>query len=115
MKAVLKLEEVGLFLLAVYFFSTLNFAWWWFPLLLLAPDIGMIGYALGTKVGAYTYNILHHRLTASIVAIYGVSFQNEYLQLAALILFAHISMDRIFGYGLKHTTGFKYTHLETLG
>lgn len=114
MKTVLKLEEVGLFLLSVYLFSQLSFAWWWFPALLLTPDMGMIGYAFNSRIGAYTYNILHHRLTATLLAICGLSFQNEYLQLAALILFAHISMDRIFGYGLKYTTGFKQTHLKTL-
>jgi hypothetical protein len=30
----------------------------------------------------------------------------------ALIWFAHISMDRTVGYGLKYPTSFKDTHLE---
>lgn len=114
MKLLLKLEEAGLFILAIYWFSQLHFAWWWFPVLLLAPDISMAGYVFNPKTGAYIYNFFHHRLAASIVAIYGLIIQNEYWQLAALILFAHISMDRIFRFGLKHTTGFQYTHLKKL-
>lgn len=112
MKAVLKLEEVGLLILSVFLFSTLDFAWWWFPVLLLTPDIGMLGYFFNPKVGAFMYNLFHHRLTATLVAIYGLSSGNTYWQLAAIILFAHISVDRIFGFGLKYTRGFQHTHLN---
>lgn len=30
-------------------------------------------------------------------------------------LFSHSAMDRIFGYGLKHENGFKFTHLREIG
>jgi hypothetical protein len=35
----------------------------------------------------------------------------QWLILIALILFAHIDMDRLVGYGLKYPTVFKETHL----
>jgi hypothetical protein len=35
--------------------------------------------------------------------------------LAGIILFAHSSMDRLFGYGLKYFTGFSDTHLGKIG
>jgi hypothetical protein len=37
------------------------------------------------------------------------------MELAGVILFSHSSMDRMFGYGLKYTKGFAYTHLGTIG
>ncbi len=115
MNTILKLEEAALFLLCIFLFSQLGFAWWWFPALLLLPDIGMIGYVLSPKVGAFTYNLLHHRLVASIVAVYALTYGNAYWKLAAIILFAHISFDRLLGYGLKYTDSFHNTHLGVIG
>jgi hypothetical protein len=33
----------------------------------------------------------------------------------SLVWFAHIGMDRLLGYGLKHTSGFRDTHLGRIG
>lgn len=115
MNSILKLEEVAVFLLCIFLFSQLNFNWWWFPTLLLLPDIGMIGYLISSKVGAVTYNLTHHRLTATAVAIYAMTYGNDNWKLVAIILFAHISFDRALGYGLKYTDSFSNTHLGTIG
>lgn len=111
MKTTLKLEELALFLLGIFIFSQLSFAWWWFLVLILAPDIGMIGYAFGNKVGAFSYNLFHHRGIAIAVYLAGIYFQSEITQLIGVTLFAHAAMDRMFGYGLKYDKGFKFTHL----
>jgi hypothetical protein len=115
MNTLLKLEEGALFLFSLFLFSQLNFSWWWFPALLLLPDIGMIGYAINPKVGAYIYNFLHLRLVATVVALYALTYGNDYWKLAAIILFAHISFDRMMGYGLKYADGFNNTHLGVIG
>lgn len=115
MKNMLKLEELFMFLAAIYLFSKLQFAWWLFPALLLLPDIGMLGYAVNNKTGAYMYNFFHHKAVAITVYFAGLWWMSETLQLTGIILFAHASMDRVFGYGLKHLTGFKYTHLGEIG
>jgi hypothetical protein len=115
MNLLLKFEEAALFVLCVFLFNQLPFVWWWFPALLLLPDIAMVGYFINPKIGAYLYNLLHHRLTAAAVACYGLSSGNAYWQLAAIILFAHIAMDRLMGYGLKYEDSFHHTHLGTTG
>ncbi len=115
MKGILKLEEAAIFLICIFLFSKLDFAWWWFPALLFLPDIGMIGYIINPKIGAFTYNLLHHRLLASLVAVYSLTYGNEYWQIAAIILFAHISLDRVLGYGLKYNDSFNNTHLGVIG
>lgn len=115
MKFLLILEEWAIFLLCIFLFSRLNFAWWWFPLLLLLPDVGMIGYLINPKIGAFTYNFLHHRLLAAVVAGYAVWSGNANWKLAAIILFAHIAMDRAVGYGLKYEDSFSNTHLGSIG
>jgi hypothetical protein len=114
MKTTLKLEELAQFGLGIYLFSLLPFAWWWFLVLLLTPDIGMIGYAFGNKVGAFSYNLFHHKGVAIVLYLLGVYFQNDILMLIGSILFAHAAFDRILGYGLKYEKGFKFTHLGDL-
>ena len=115
MKTVLKLEELGLFVFGIYLFNQLDFAWWWFLVLILAPDFSMIGYAFGNKAGAVSYNLFHHRGVAVFIYFVGIYFTNQIVQLIGVILFAHSSMDRMFGYGLKYETGFKHTHLGEIG
>ncbi|MBS1597786.1 MAG: DUF4260 domain-containing protein [Bacteroidetes bacterium] len=115
MKNIIRLEELGMFVLGIYLFSQLNFSWWWFPALLLAPDVSAVGYLAGNKTGAICYNFFHHKGVAIVVYLAGVYFRSEALQLAGVILFAHSSMDRLFGYGLKYFEGFKSTHLGSIG
>lgn len=115
MQKVIKLEELGLFILGIYFFNQLEYTWWWFLALILVPDLSMIGYVFGDKIGAFCYNVAHHRGLAIAVYLVGIYCSNEVIQLSGVILFAHSSMDRILGYGLKYETGFKFTHLGEIG
>jgi len=115
MNTTLKLEELALFLLGIFLFAQLPFAWWWFLVLILTPDIGMIGYLFGNKSGAFTYNLFHHRGTAIACYLIGIYTQSEITQLIGIILFSHAAMDRLFGYGLKYEKGFKFTHLGEIG
>jgi hypothetical protein len=115
MKTIIKLEEVMMLALGIYLFDQLDFAWWWFVVLLLAPDIGMLGYLFGNKIGAATYNLFHHKGIAILVYLMGAYIAMPVLQLAGIILFSHSSFDRALGYGLKYDNGFKYTHLGEIG
>lgn len=115
MKTIIKLEELGLFILGIYLFSLLRFEWWWFLVLILAPDLAMLGYIFGNKSGAFFYNLFHHRGIAILIYIVGCYLKMELLQLIGIILFSHSAMDRFFGYGLKYESGFKYTHLGEIG
>jgi hypothetical protein len=114
MKNLLKSEELALFLAGVYLFSRLNFAWWWFPALLLLPDLSMIGYLINPAIGAVTYNFAHHKGLGLAIGLFGLMMGNQYLMLAGVILVAHSSMDRVAGYGLKYPDSFKHTSLESL-
>jgi len=115
MKNLIKLEELALFLLAIYLFTLLDFAWWWFPLLLLAPDLSMLGYLAGPAAGAWTYNVVHHKAVAIVVYVAGAWLAAPVLQLAGVIMLGHSSLDRVFGYGLKYADAFSHTHLGRIG
>ena len=115
MKTILKLEEAALFVLGIGLFSQLDFAWWWFLVLLLLPDIGMLGYLINTRVGAFTYNLFHYRAIAVGLLIFGYIYGYELLLLIGVMLFSHIAFDRMLGYGLKYPDNFKNTHLGQIG
>lgn len=116
MKRIIQLEELAMAAVTIYFISALHLpiSWWVYLLLFFAPDIGIAGYIAGSKTGAITYNLFHHKGLAAVIALTGYWLHSDYILLAGLLLFAHASFDRIFGFGLKHFTGFKHTHLGVM-
>lgn len=115
MKNILKLEELGMLALGIFLFELLDFDWWVFPALFLLPDIGLLGYLFGNRIGALVYNLFHHKGLALLVYVLGGYMGNEWLMLAGVILFSHSSFDRMLGYGLKERKGFRFTHLGKIG
>ncbi len=115
MKNLLKLEELLLAGLALYLFLQLDVAWWWFPLLFFAPDLSMIGYLAGPRVGAWSYNVAHHKGVAVALYLLGAALATPWLQVAGLVMLAHSSFDRVLGYGLKYPDAFQHTHLGMIG
>lgn len=112
----LKIEELALTALGIYFLTTLNLpiAWWLWPILFLSPDISMLGYTVNTKVGAFCYNLFHHKGLAITIIALGIFLKSDYWLLVGGLLFAHSSFDRMLGYGLKFNDNFKHTHLGNM-
>lgn len=115
MRNLLRFEEACMFGLALYLNSFLPFSAWVFWALLLAPDLSMLGYLINTRVGAVLYNLIHHKGLAIALYLAGYFLVIHELTLAGVVLFAHSSMDRVFGYGLKYADDFKHTHLGWIG
>jgi hypothetical protein len=89
-------------------------SWWLFAVLLFVPDIGMLGYVAGPRLGAVLYDIFHTYALAVPLTAYGYLADRRIALAVGLIWTAHIGMDRMLGYGLKLTSGFKDTHLGRL-
>jgi len=115
MKNLLKLEELLMFGLALFLFSKLDYGWGWYALLFFAPDLSMIGYLANPRLGAWTYNLIHHKGLAVALYVLGNLLAIPWLMFAGTILFGHSSFDRIMGYGLKHEDAFQNTHLGRIG
>lgn len=116
MKQLVKAEEAALLAFSI----TLNnllipYAWWWYWLLFLTPDISMIGYAINTKIGATLYNVAHHKGMAFLLFVAGLVSSSPTLEFVGLLLLGHSSFDRVLGYGLKYPDNFKNTHLGWIG
>lgn len=122
MKNLLKLEELAQFCLVLLGLYAAHMSWWVFLLVLIGPDISMLGYLVNTRAGAVCYNLFHHKGVAILFIIsaqlmrYGLigNFSGE-LMAIGLILYGHASLDRIFGYGLKFGDSFQHTHLGWIG
>jgi hypothetical protein len=115
MKNTIRLEEAAMFILSLLGLYYLDADGWFYPLVFVGPDISMVGYIAFNSAGAITYNLFHNKAIAVMFMIAGLFMPNELLLIIGIILFGHSSMDRMFGYGLKFTKGFNYTHLGTIG
>ncbi len=112
--AVLLRSEGALVLVAaVVGYHHLGGSWWLFAALFLAPDLSMLGYLGGPRVGAACYNLVHTYLAPGALALVGAVVPA--VLPVAMIWFAHLGFDRLLGYGLKYPTAFGDTHLATNG
>jgi Domain of unknown function (DUF4260) len=110
--ALLRIEGVALLALSVLLYRVNGGSWLLFGALLLAPDLSMLGYLAGPKVGAAIYNAFHTYALPAVVGALGMIFASPLAIAVSLIWFAHIGVDRTVGYGLKYPTSFKDTHLQ---
>ena len=110
----LTLQAEGAVFAAVclFYYASIDASWTLFALLILAPDLFMLGYLAGPRIGALCYNLGH--TTIAPFAVLGLSgaLGSDLLLHTALIWGVHIGADRALGYGLKHASGFKVTHLS---
>ena len=114
---IIKIEEAAITAVSIYFLSKYNLGlplWAW-VLLFFSPDISMLGYLVNPRIGAYTYNLFHHRALALAIATVGFLTASNVFTAIGILLFAHSSFDRMMGYGLKYTDDFKHTHLGWMG
>lgn len=111
----LRVEGLAVVLLALLLYREQGGGWVLFAVLLFVPDLSMVGYLAGARVGAVAYNLVHTYTgplllgTLSVVAASGLGTS------IALIWGAHIGLDRTLGYGLKLPSGFRETHLGEIG
>jgi len=114
-RATLRLEGAAAFAAAAAALYHANgFSWVWFAVLFLAPDLSMLAYLAGSRVGAFAYNVAHTYAIALPLALAGFFAREPFILAAALIWIAHIGFDRALGYGLK-LAGFHDTHLGPIG
>ena len=111
----LRVEELALFFAGLWVWHVLAQDWGLFLLWFLAPDLSMLGFVLSQRIGTVAYNVVHHRGLALLVAGYGAVTATEWMLLTGIILFTHIALDRVFGFGLKYFSGFRHTHLNHAG
>lgn len=113
--ALQRLEGAVLLVLSLLIYGKLAGPWLWYIVLVLAPDLFMLGYVAGPRLGAVIYNLGHTWLLPGILCAVGIIAGASFALDVAVIWFGHIGGDRLLGYGLKLPTGFQDTHLGRIG
>ena len=111
-RLLLRAEGAVVFAAATVLYFHGDHPWWLYLVLALAPDLSMIGYAAGARVGAIAYDAVHTYALPVALATVGVLADSGGLLAVSLIWIAHIGADRALGYGSKYPTSFKDTHLQ---
>jgi len=116
MKIWLNAEHLTLFLVPIFALFVLAEPSWWWLLLFFWPDMAMVGYLLGTRLGAVAYNLAHvYALGVGLVALSWLGPEMPgWLLAVAFLQIAHVGFDRLLGYGLKYPDSFGHTHLGWL-
>ncbi|MEF8813138.1 MAG: DUF4260 domain-containing protein [Halovenus sp.] len=109
----LRIEGLTVLGLCLGGYFTLDGPIWLLVVLALAPDLSMIGYLAGSRVGSLSYNIVHTYTVPLAVGAIGFWADIRIALLVALVWAGHIGADRLVGYGLKFDSGFEDTHLST--
>lgn len=108
---VLRAEGAALLAASAVAYGQTGADWGLFALLFLVPDVFMLGYLGGPRLGAAVYNLGHSTILPFIVIGLGLMLPGALLSVG-LIWMAHVGFDRAVGYGLKYASGFKHTHLS---
>jgi Domain of unknown function (DUF4260) len=111
-RLLLRSEGAALLTMAVVLYGRQGQSWWLFLALLAAPDLGLLGYLVGSHAGAVTYDLTHTYLPPAVLVLGGVLGGSSLAVSAALIWFAHIGMDRALGLGLRYPDRPPESHLN---
>ncbi len=111
----LRLEAAGIAILTMAAYQIWGMSWWLFVALVLVPDLCMLGYLKGPRIGAICYNAFHVYFIALGVCVAGWWSGSQLVLSMGIIWVFHIAIDRTLGYGLKHATSFQDTHLGRIG
>lgn len=111
-RSLLHLEGVAVAVAALVIYFWAGHPWWLLLLLALAPDLAMVAYAAGPRLGAAAYDVVHTYALPVALGAAGVVADRDAVVAVALIWLSHIGVDRAIGYGLKYPSGFKDTHLQ---
>jgi hypothetical protein len=114
-RLLLRIEGASLLVCALAGYAWAGQSWWLLAALILLPDLSMIGYLAGPRIGAVSYNAAHTTTVPLLLLTASWAFGSHAVAGLALIWLAHIGLDRAVGYGLKYGTGFNDTHLGPLG
>lgn len=111
----LRLEWIAVAVAAMVVYAVAGGSWTLFLVLILAPDLSMLGYLAGARVGAIAYNTFHILVWPVLLLLGSLAWGKPFAFDVAVIWTAHIAVDRALGYGLKLPEGFQETHLGRIG
>lgn len=112
----LRLEALLVSFAAVLCFAKLHGNWLLFVILLLVPDLSLLGYLTehNERFAAVFYNLVHSYAAPIVVALVAWKLHAIAGEWVATIWIAHIALDRFLGFGLKYAQAPQPTHIQVV-
>lgn len=108
--ALLRAEGLCVLLFALWVYGRMDYSWIVMGVFFMAPDLTMLAYRKGARVGSVVYNAAHSYVGPLLLSAMAVNMDTALFQ-PALIWFAHIGFCRLGRFGLKYPDSFGHTHL----
>jgi hypothetical protein len=102
------------FCASLLLYGDIGGSWLLFVMLVLAPDLAILGYLMGVRLGSAVYNLVHTLVVPLLLVALAIFYKLVWLLPYGLIWTAHIGVDRLLGFGLKYPTRFQDTHIQRL-
>ena len=106
-----RIEAATMLAAAIAAYGLLGFSWGVFAACFFLPDLSMLFYLSGPRLGGAAYNLAHFFLFPLLLGALGVLGDVAAAQQAALVWGAHIAFDRALGWGLKYEQSFCHTDM----
>jgi hypothetical protein len=110
----LRAEAGIVFAVSLLLYGAIGANWILLVVLVLVPDLSMLGYFLGARFGSALYNLFHLLVLPLLLIAFSIFYKQLWLLPYGLIWTAHIGVDRLLGFGLKYPTQFHDTHFQRL-
>jgi hypothetical protein len=110
----LRAEGGIVFCASLLLYGQIGGNWLLFVLLVLVPDLSMLGYLVGVRLGSALYNLVHALVVPLLLIALSIFYKQFWVLPYGLIWTAHIGIDRLLGFGLKYPTRFHDTHIQRL-
>jgi hypothetical protein len=111
----LRLEGLSLAILMIALTYYSSAPLWILPASFLFFDLCILAYTVNDKIGAKSYNFFHNATIPTLLIAVGLVVNIEWISVLGFCWTFHIAVDRSLGYGLKHESSFKHTHLGKIG
>jgi len=106
-----RLECTALLVAAIVMYGHWQFSWKVFVLNFFLPDLPILMYYRGPRIGGVAYNIAHFLLLPVLIGLFGLVSNSPMAQQISLIWISHIAFDRALGWGLKYEDSFCNTDM----
>lgn len=106
-----RLEATAFMVVAIAYYFQQGYSASAFFLCFFLPDLSILAYFKGPRIGAIAYNTVHFYVFPLLLGSYAVYYGNDLAMQTALIWGAHVAFDRMVGWGLKYNDSFCNTDL----
>ena len=106
-----RLECAAVLFACLALYGARGHGWGLFAALFFIPDLSLLCYHFGPRIGGICYNLMHSFLWGILLGAYALVSGDALAEQLGLIWAAHAAFDRAIGWGLKYSDSFCSTDM----